>query len=62
MTYYVTFKIDARYVVAVDADNVQDALRDAQDRFSDADFGEAEWIDGEAIMAEDENGNYVFER
>ena len=62
MTYYVTFKVDARFVAAVEAENIEAALQEAKMRFYDADFGEAENIDGEAIIAEDEEGNFVYEK
>ena len=62
MTYYVTFKIDARFVAGVEADSLEEARKKAEEAFSDADFGEATDIDGEAIIAEDENGNYVWEK
>lgn len=59
--YYVTFKVDARWVVGVEADNVQEAIREAGYQFCDADFGEAEDIEGGAIIVEDDNGNFVME-
>lgn len=62
MKYYVTFKVDAHWEVEVEADNVQEAIREAGYRFCDADFGEAEEIYGDAIIVEDERGNYVFEK
>ena len=62
MTYYVTFKIDARFIAAVEANSVEEARRSAMNRFQDADFGEAEDIDGEDIIVEDETGNFVWER
>ena len=34
--FYVTCKIDARYVVGVEADSVEEALKEADDRFSNA--------------------------
>ena len=60
--FYVTHKIEARYIAAVEADNVEDALKKAQDELSNADFGEAEDIDGEAVNVEDADGNRVWER
>lgn len=60
--YYVKFKIDARYVAEVEASNVEEAKEKASEVFSDADFGAAEDIDGEVIVVEDENGNYVWEK
>ena len=62
MKYYVTYKIDARYVAEVEADNLKEAMEKAESEYIDADFGVAEAIDGEAIMVEDKNGNYVWER
>lgn len=59
--FYVTYRIDARYVAEVHADNVEDAKREAQDSWESADFGEAEDIGGEPIIIEDEDGNYVWE-
>jgi len=60
--FYVTYKVDARFIARVEADNVEDALKAAEDAFVDADFGAAEDIDGEPIVVEDEAGKYVWER
>lgn len=60
--YYVTMKIDARYVAAVLAESVEEAKEKAMGRYQDADFGEAEDIDGEIITVENEEGDYVFEK
>lgn len=62
MKYYVTYKIDARYIAEVEAENLEEAKKKAEDKFLDADFGEAEDIDGEAIIIEDENGDYIWEK
>lgn len=62
MKYYVTYKIDARYVAVVEADSLEEAMKKAEYEYYDADFGVARDIDGEAIMVEDENGNYIFEK
>lgn len=62
MAYYVTYKVEARYIAKVEANNIKEALDKANNKYIDADFGEAEDIDGEAIIIEDENGNYVWER
>lgn len=61
-TYYVTYRIDARYISEVQADNLKDALELAEIDFCDANFGDAQDIDGEKIIVEDENGNYILER
>ena len=62
MKYYVTHKLEARYVIDIEAENIEEAKRKAADEFADADFGVAEDIDGEVIMVEDENGNYLWEK
>lgn len=62
MKYYVTFKVDARYIAGVDAENIEDAKSKALEAFQEADFGDTEDIDGEAIVVEDEKGNYVWEK
>ena len=60
--YYITYKVDARYIAAVEADNLEEAKEKAEEEFCDADFGETVDIDGEVIIVEDENGNYVWEK
>lgn len=60
--YYVTYKIEARYIAEVEADSLEEAKKKAEDEYISADFGEAEDIDGDAIIVEDENGNYVWEK
>lgn len=62
MKYYVTYKIDARYVAEVEADSLEEAMKKADSAYYDADFGAAEDIDAERIIIEDENGNFVWER
>lgn len=62
MKYYVTYRIDARYVAEVEAENLEEAKKKAEVDFCDADFGALHDIDGEAIIVENENGDYVWER
>lgn len=62
MKYYVTYRINARYVAEVDADNLDEAKVKACDKYIDADFGDSSDIDGEIVVIEDENGNYVWEK
>lgn len=62
MKYYVKYKVEARYIAEVEADNLEEAMKKAEFEYMDADFGVAEDIDGEAIIVEDENGNYIWER
>lgn len=68
----VTFRVDARFVAEVTAEDVQDEklpkekvdeiINLANHVFGDADFGSAEDIDGEAIFIEDEKGNFLWEK
>lgn len=60
--YFVKFKVDARYVAEVETDALEEAKKEAEYAFSNADFGEAEDIDGEIVNIEDENGNFVYEK
>lgn len=62
MKYYVTHKLDARYIAEVEADSLDEALKKAECKYIDADFGAAEDIEAEPVVIEDENGNYVWER
>lgn len=62
MRYYVTYKIDARYIAEVEADSIEEAMKKAEDKYMDADFGDAEDIDGEQVCVEDEDENYVWEK
>ena len=61
MNYYVKFKIDARFVADIEADSIEEAKQKATIAYQNADFGEAEDIDGEIIIIEDENGNFLEE-
>ena len=62
MKYYVTFKVEARYVAEVEANSLEEAKDKADSSFFDTDFGEAEDINGEAIIVENEDGDYIWER
>ena len=62
MMYYVTLKVEGRFVAEVDAASIEEAQQKAMNQFCDADFGSLEDIEGESIVAEDENGNFVWER
>ena len=62
MEYYVTYKVEARYIATVEADSTEEALELATSEFSDADFGAASDIDGEPIIAEDEKGKLVWKK
>lgn len=62
MKHYVTYEITAKYVAEVEANNADDAIALANKKFSEADFGEASDIDGEAIIVENENNDTVWEK
>ena len=62
MRYYVTYKIDARYVAEVEAENIEEAKKEAESSFLDTHFGEVKDINGEAIIIEDQHGNFVWEK
>ncbi len=62
MRYWVTFKIEGRYVAVVDADSVEEAINEAHDEYIDADFGPLQDIDAEPIIAQDENDYFVWEK
>lgn len=62
MKFYVTYKIEARYVAEVEAENIEEAKVKAESEYIDANFGVAADIEGEPIIVEDEKGNYVWER
>ena len=62
MKYYITYKIEARYIAEVEVDNLEEAMKKAELEYLDANFGEAGDIDGEMIVVEDEKGNFVYEK
>ena len=63
MKYYVTYKVEARYIAEVEADSLEEAMKKAESEYLDADFGAIdEVVDGEAIIVEDADGNYVWEK
>ena len=43
-TFYITYKIEARFIAAVDAESLEEAMEAAEGRYHDATFGEAEDI------------------
>lgn len=59
--YYVTMKVEGRFIAEVFAKNIKEAKNLATSQYMDADFGKLEDIDGDCIMVEDMNGNYLWE-
>lgn len=60
--YWVTIKVDGRYVTQVVATSADEAKGLAESRFADADLGPLEVIGSECIIIEDANGNFVWEK
>ena len=60
--FYVTYRIDGRFVACVLAKNLKEALDKAEDTYSSADFGVLHDIEGTPIIVEDQDGNFVWER
>ena len=59
--YFVTFRVDARFTTEVDAETLKDAMEQARLNFSEANFGDAEDIDGDPVSVTDEDDNFVWE-
>ena len=56
MTWFVTLRVDARYIVSVEADSIEDAKREAELDFMAANLGDSlEVTDYEPIIVEDED-------
>ena len=61
MKYYVTYAIDGRITMAVDADGIEKAKDQAESDYMDADLNHMETMDARPVTIEDENGNIVWE-
>lgn len=62
MKYEVWFSMNMRYTVEVEANTEDEALNLAHAKWEEAEFGEAEFIDGEAYYIEREDkpfGRYL---
>lgn len=59
--YYVTMKVEGRFVVRVFAETVKEAKELAISEYTDADFGELEDIDGDCIIVENVHGDILWE-
>ena len=60
--FYVTYKIRGEFVAVVRAKELKEAFDKAEERYCDADFGILNEIEGEPIIVEDQDGNYVWEK
>lgn len=61
MTYYVTIKVDGRYVAQVEADTIEEARKLGFEEFITANLNEMEVVKSEDIIVEDED-DIVWER
>lgn len=59
MRYRIGFRLSARYIAEVEANSLKEAKEIANEQYENADFGEAEDIDGEIKFVEDKNGNRI---
>lgn len=59
--YYVTMKVEGRFIAKVLAETVKEAKELAVNEYENADFGKLEDIDGDCIIVEDADGNYAWE-
>ena len=59
--YWVTYKIDGRWVTHVKAKSLEEAFDKAENMYCSADFGELSDIGGYAVIVEDDKGNFVWE-
>ena len=60
-TFIVTYEIEGYLEAAVDAETLEEAMKSAEGRIRDADFGEVFGIRGEAISVDDLDGNNLWE-
>ena len=60
--YWVTIKVDGRYVTQVVATSVDEAKGLAESRFADVNLDPLEGVDSECIIIEDAKGNGVWEK
>lgn len=60
MKYYVTYAISAVYVAEVEADSLEEAREKAEDKYYEADFGDATEVEADQIMVEDEDDNILW--
>ena len=61
-TYWVTIKVDGRYVTQVVATSVDEAKGLAESRFADVNLDPLEVVGSECIIIEDAKGNFVWEK
>ena len=58
--YKVTMKVEGYFEVEVEAENVEQARRNASDAFYGADFGELKDIDADIVSVVDGDNNWHY--
>lgn len=59
--YFVTIKVDARFVAKVWAKDIEEAKKKAASECENAEPYELEYVDAGCVMVEDKDGNYLWE-
>lgn len=59
--YYVTMKVEGRFIAKVLAETVKEAKELAVSEYENADFGKLEDIDGNCVTIEDTHGDFLWE-
>lgn len=60
--YWVTRRVDARVVISVEANSIEEALEKSEEKMMDFEFNDLdEIVDDYPIVVEDEKGNFVWE-
>ena len=62
MTYYITFKVEGRYVAPVEADSLEQAKKLGEQEMWVANLNEMDFVETELVMVEDEKGDYLYEK
>jgi len=60
--YYVTLRVEARYITKVEANDIDEAKQLAMDNWINADIGDLEDTTGEVVVIENETGDYIYEK
>lgn len=60
--YYVTLRVEARYITKVEANDIDEAKQLAMGNWIGADIGDLEDTTGEVVVIEDETGDYIYEK
>jgi len=58
MKYFITYKIDGRISVEVEAGSLEEAVEKSYGEFAEADLSKMEYVDADPVSCTDENGNF----